>query len=105
MNPEITKLADQLHVLSKKLMETDPWEPGYGEVVAIHESLLKALRDKAQLDFAEFTQYLQSTSADIARTWTSAKPALKQWDQWLRPIFEEVEIVIKHAVPLLALLA
>ncbi|TXT35602.1 MAG: hypothetical protein FD135_4810 [Comamonadaceae bacterium] len=105
MNPAITELADQLHTLYKKLMATDPWDSGYGEVSAIHEYLLRVLRDKAQVDFAEFTRYLESSAKDIEQTWSSSKSALKSWDQWLRPVFERVETIISHTVPLLALLA
>lgn len=105
MNKEIEELAHQLHILFKKLMVTDPWDPGYGEVSAIHEHLLRVLRDKAHLDFAIFTKHLEEASAEINEAWASSKSALAPWDQWLRPVFEIIETIISSSVPLLALLA
>jgi len=104
MNPEIKELSKRLHELYEQIMETDPWDDGYGEVVAIHEYLMKVLRDKAQKDYEDFQKYLTEAAKDIKETWSSNSTQLSQWSSKLRPVFEMVESIISHAVPLLALL-
>ena len=104
MNEDIKELSTRLHVLYEQIMEADPWDDGYGEVVAIHEYLLKVLRDKSQKDFSEFQKYLEQASKEIEETWSSNSSKLAQWSQKLRPVFEKVESIISNAVPLLALL-
>jgi len=104
MNPEIKELSERLHDLYEQIMETDPWEEGYGEVVAIHEYLMKVLRDKAQKNYKDFQKYLKEAAKDIEETWSSNKTHLSKWSNKLKPVFETVERIISHAVPLLALL-
>lgn len=104
MNESVEVLADRLHVLYKQLMATDPWEPGYGEVAAIHEYLLKVVRDNAQKEMNEFKTYLEGAAKEVQATWTSSSSALSQWANKLRPVFEKVEEIIGTAVPLLGLL-
>lgn len=104
MNQSITDLADQLRDLFKQLMATDPWEQGYGEVAAIHENLLRVIRDKAQTDIGEFSKYLESAAKEIEQTWSSSKNALAPWKAVLGPVFTQVEKIIGKAVPLLSLL-
>lgn len=104
MNKDIEQLSDQLHDLYKKLMTANPWDQGYGEVVAIHEYLIKVLRDKAQKSFDQFKVYLAESAKEIEETWTSSKSAFGPWSKELRPIFETIEKIISHSVPLIALL-
>jgi|GEM_PF-6812247 len=104
MDPEIKNLSERLHKLFEQIMRTDPWEEGYGEVVAIHEYLMKVLRDRAQKDYEDFQKYLTEAAKDISETWSSNKSHLSRWSEKLRPVFETVETIISHAVPLLALL-
>ena len=104
MNPEIKELSKRLNELYEQIMEADPWDDGYGEVVAIHEYLIKVLRDKAQKDYGDFQRYLTEAAKDIEETWSSNRSQLSQWGSKLRPVFEKVESIISHAVPLLALL-
>lgn len=104
MNPEIKELSKRLNELYEQIMEADPWDDGYGEVVAIHEYLMKVLRDKAQKDYEDFQKYLTEAAKDIEETWSSNRSQLSQWSSKLRPVFEKVEFIISHAVPLLALL-
>ena len=104
MNPEIKELSKRLHELYEQIMEADPWDDGYGEVVAIHEYLIKVLRDKAQKDYEDFQKYLTEAAKDIEETWSSNSSQLSKWSNKLRPVFEKVESIISHAVPLLALL-
>ena len=104
MNQDILDLSNDLHQLHEQIMQADPWEDGYGEVVAIHEHLLKVLRDKAQKDFDEFKIYLTQAAKEIEETWSSNSSLLSKWSQKLRPVFEKVEKIISNAVPLLAML-
>ena len=104
MNSEIKSLSDSLHDLYEKIMVANPWDEGYGEVVAIHEYLMKALRDKAHKDFSEFKTYLEQAAKEIEETWSSSSSQLAQWADKLRPVFEKVESIISNSVPLLALL-
>jgi hypothetical protein len=104
MTQDIEQLSDQLHVLYNKLMKANPWDDGYGEVVAIHEYLMKTLRDKAQKSFEEFTKYMTDAAKEIEETWKSSSSALGKWATELKPVFEIVEKIIGNAVPLLALL-
>ena len=104
MNESVTDLADRLHELYKQIMATDPWQPGYGEVSAVHEYLLKVVRDNAQKDISEFKTYLESAAKKVQATLTSSSSPLSQWTDQLRPVFEKVEMIIGSAVPLLALL-
>ncbi len=104
MNQEIKELSKRLHELYEQIMETDPWEDGYGEVVAIHDYLMKVLRDKAQKDFDEFKKYLTEASKEIEETWLTNKTQLSKWKNQLGPVLKAVESIISNAVPLLALL-
>lgn len=104
MNPEIKELSTRLHELHEQIMITDPWADGYGEVISIHDYLLRALREKAHKDFEEFKAYLTETAKEIEETWTSNSSMLSSWSEKLRPLFEKVETIVSGAVPLLALL-
>jgi hypothetical protein len=104
MDPEIKELSMRLHELYEQIMEANPWDDGYGEVVSIHEYLMKVLRDKAQKDYADFQKYLTEAAKDIEETWSSNRTQISKWSSKLRPVFETVETIISHAVPLLALL-
>ncbi len=104
MNPEIQELSNRLHELYEQIMVANPWDDGYGEVVAIHEYLMKVLRDRAQKDYEDFEKYMTEAAKDIEETWSSNRTHLSQWSSKLRPVFETVETIISHAVPLLALL-
>jgi hypothetical protein len=104
MNQDILDLSTRLHSLYEEIMKANPWDEGYGEVVAIHEYLMKALRDKAQKDFNEFKVYMEQAAKEIEETWKSSSSALGQWAEKLRPVFETVEKIVSNAVPLLALI-
>ncbi len=104
MNPEIKELSKRLHELYEQIMETDPWDDGYGEVVAIHEYLMRVLRDRAHEDYEDFQKYLTEAAKDIEETWSSNSTQLSRWISILRPVFETVESIIYPAVPLLKLL-
>ncbi|WP_215396889.1 hypothetical protein [Rheinheimera oceanensis] len=104
MDAAIKELSDQMHKLFLEIMQKDPWEPGYGEVVAIHEFLSKVLRDKAQKGMDEFSSYLTTAAEEINETWQSNKSMLKNWSTQLKPVFEIVERITKNAVPLLRLI-
>jgi hypothetical protein len=105
MDTVIEELSKALHELYEQIMKTDPWEDGYGEVVAIHESLSRVLRDKAQTSMADFQGYLRQAASDIEQEWTTNKSHLQGWTAFLKPVFEKVEVIIDHAVPLLALVS
>jgi DNA repair exonuclease SbcCD ATPase subunit len=105
MKPEIKALSDELHELYEQIMQANPWDEGYGEVVAIHEYLMRVLRDKANEDYAEFQQHLTTAAQEIEKTWSTNKPQLQKWKKQLEPVFETVEKIITKVVPLLALLA
>jgi hypothetical protein len=104
MDPAIKELSDRMHELYLEIMKKDPWETGYGEVVAIHEYLSKVLRDKAQKSMDEFSGYLTTTAEEIKETWESNDSMLKQWSTQLKPVFEIVEKITKNAVPLVGLI-
>jgi len=104
MNQDISDLSTRLHELYEAIMSANPWEEGYGEVVAIHENLMKVLRDKAQKDFDEFKTYMEAAAKEIEETWKSSSSVLAQWSGKLKPVFEMVEKIISNAVPLLGLL-
>lgn len=104
MNPEIESLSKNLHELHKQIMITVPWSEGYADIVAIHDYLLRTMRDHAHKDFQEFQSYLANAAEEIEKTWTSKSSLLSSWSSTLKPVLEGVERVIGAALPLIALL-
>ena len=91
MDPKIKELSDKLHQLHEKIMETDPWENGYGEVIDIHEQLSKVLRDAAHKSMADFKTNLELTSKELEQRWTSNRSLLSGWGDTLGPVLDLVE--------------
>lgn len=105
MDPLIKELSDQLAILNRKIRDADPWEDGYGELLAIYEHLLGVLNDKANADYESFCQALTQSAAQIEKEWAQSGAKLSgQWLKDLQPIFATVEKIIGKAVPLLLLL-
>ena len=104
MDPTIKELSDRMHDLYLEIMKKNPWDPGYGEVVAIHEYLSRVIRDKAQKSLADFTTNLTSAAAEINETWESSESTLKIWSKELEPVFKIIETITGNAVPLLKLI-
>src|SRR5688572_5718498 len=104
IDPAIKELSSQLNVLFDQIMESEPADPGYGEVVAIHSHLASVVRDRAQLGMVQFKEYLATTERDLAETWSTNKGVLNRWSKYLTPVFNLVGKILGKASPLLALL-
>jgi hypothetical protein len=95
VDPKIRELSGKLHQLHEKIMETDPWEDGYGEVVDIHEQLSKVLRDAAHKSMADFKKHLEKTGKEIEEQWASRDSSLfSGWGDYLGPVLKAVESFI-----------
>lgn len=104
MNKEIEELADRLHILHKQIMETNPWEDGYGEIVAIHKYLMNVLRDETQKSYSEFRNALDDTLKKIDEEFKGETSIFGKWLKVLKPVLEQAEVIVGHAVPLLKLI-
>jgi len=104
MDTTIRTLSDSLHKLYLRLVESDPWEPGYGEIVAIHEHLTRVLREKGHKSMSEFSRYLEEAARDIRETWSTNRSVFGGWDKWLKPVFQSIQEIVPNGAALLTLL-